>query len=217
VADDRLVVEHKGIYSIENFITSRRLMYWQVYLHKTAVAAERLLVNMLLRAKELRMAGHDVFATPQLDYFLRQDVSRQRFCGDPEAMRCYAQLDDSDVWSAMKVWQHHPDRVLALLSTALLNRRLMKVEVYDEQQPMPPGRIDELRATLAKRLDMDSELLHYFMSEVTVGKDAYNANDDHIDILQQDGSLRDIAELSPLLSQQRLAQEPRKHYLCYYR
>ncbi len=217
VADDRLVVEHKGIYSIENFITSRRLMYWQVYLHKTAVAAERLLVNMLLRAKELRMAGQDVFAPPQLDYFLRQEVTCQRFSEDPNALYYYGQLDDSDLWSAMKVWQHHADRVLAMLATALLNRRLMKVEVYDEQKPMPAERPAELMAMLARQLGMDDEQVGYFLSQVTVGKAAYNANDDQIDILEQDGSLRDIAELSPLLSQQRLAQEPRKHYLCYYR
>jgi hypothetical protein len=217
VADDRLVVEHKGIYSIENFITSRRLMYWQVYLHKTAVAAECLLVNMLLRAKRLSLEGQPPYAPPQLAYFLRNNVTAHHFDTDPQALQFYAQLDDSDIWSAMKVWRNHPDRVLSLLANALLDRRLMKVETYDGQSPLPQGRFQQLQEELAARMGLSMDEASYLLSLVTVGKDAYTPTDNQIDILYKDGSLHDIAEASQLLSEQQLTREPRKHYLCYYR
>jgi hypothetical protein len=217
VADDRLVVEHKGIYSIENFITSRRLMYWQVYLHKTAVAAERLLVSMLRRAKVLTQQGRQLFASPALAYFLQNDVTHDDFATSPTALQTYSELDDSDIWSAMKVWRHHDDRVLSLLASALLDRRLMKVETYDGQTPLPEGRIGQLTEERMKALGLTEEEATYFVDLVTVGKDTYSPSDDQIDILEIDGTLRDIAEVSLLLSEQHLRREPRKHYLCYYR
>ena len=124
VADDRLVVEAKGIYSVENYLTTRRLMYWQVYLHKTTVGYEKILVNALRRAKELAHEGHEVFAAPALAYFLQNDIDREWFDTHEEALQMYAELDDSDIWSALKVWRHSDDKILATLASDLLDRHL---------------------------------------------------------------------------------------------
>ena len=111
VIDDSLVVEHKGIYSLENYLTTRRLMYWQVYLHRTCVAYEKVLINMLNRAKDLIRMGQQVFASPALLYFLANDVDKTWFDAHPEALTYYGELDDSDIWSAMKAWKHHDDKI----------------------------------------------------------------------------------------------------------
>src|SRR5690606_20288635 len=116
VRNDRLVIDSKGIYSIENFLLSRRLMYWQVYLHKTAVAAEKMLINTLTRAKELASQGEKLFASPSLSYFLEKDTTLADFENNGEALQHFVNLDDSDIWSALKVWTSHPDKVLSLLS-----------------------------------------------------------------------------------------------------
>ena len=150
VVDDRLVVEQKGIYSLENYLTTRRLMYWQVYLHKTAVACEKVLVNMLLRAKHLARQGHDVFAPPALSYFLQNDVDRQWFADHPEALTRYGELDDSDIWSAMKAWRHSSDVILATLAADMLDRRIFRVEVLE--QPPTEERLADLRAQIARSL-----------------------------------------------------------------
>ena len=129
VANDSLVVNSKGLYSIENYLMARRLMYWQVYLHKTTVSSEKVLVNALLRAKKLAREGKEIFATPCLKYFLYNDIDAETFKTDEEAQRNYALLDDNDIWSAIKVWINNDDKVLSLLSTDLLNRNLFKVEI----------------------------------------------------------------------------------------
>src|SRR5574344_1217770 len=116
VKDDRLVIESKGIYSIENYLTSRRLMYWQVYLHKTAVACEKILINTLLRAKYLVSIGKELFAPPALKYFLYNKVDRLWFRTHNEALQYYEELDDSDIWSTLKVWMHHSDKILSTLT-----------------------------------------------------------------------------------------------------
>ena len=124
VKDDHLVVEEKGIYSIENFLMARRLMYWQVYLHKASVAYERMLIAALLRAKELAAKGEDLFASPALRFFLYNDVDRTRFYDDPACLENFIRLDDNDIWTALKVWSDHPDKVLSTLSTGMVDRRL---------------------------------------------------------------------------------------------
>ena len=143
VVDDRLVVEQKGIYSLENYLTTRRLMYWQVYLHKTAVAYEKVMVNMLHRAKYLAQQDASLFASPALAYFLRNDVDRQWFLSHQEAMQMYAELDDSDIWSAMKAWRHSSDKILSTLATDMLDRNIFKVEVHET--PVSEERIMELQ------------------------------------------------------------------------
>ena len=215
VIDDSLVVDQKGIYSLENYLTTRRLMYWQGYLHRTCVAYEKVLVNMLNRAKNLIRQGQDVFGSPALHYFLSNDVDAEWFAQHPEALTYYGELDDSDIWSAMKAWKHHDDMILSTLATDMLDRRIFKVEVHEE--PITEERIQELQAMIAKNLQIPLEDAHYLMSVNTISKDMYNVDDDSITILYKDGTVRDISEASELLNVQLLSKKIRKYYLCYQR
>jgi HD superfamily phosphohydrolase len=215
VVDDSLVVEQKGIYSLENYLTTRRLMYWQVYLHRTCVAYEKVLVNMLKRAKELISKGQQVFASPALLYFLENDIDAKWFASHPEALQNYSELDDSDIWSAMKAWKHHQDKILSTLATDMLDRKIFKVEVLEE---MPTEeRIEELKQTIAQKMDIPYEDAHYMMSLNTIQKDMYNVDDDKIQILYKNGEIKDISEASELLNVQLLSKKIRKYYLCYQR
>ena len=215
VVDDSLVVEQKGIYSLENYLTTRRLMYWQVYLHRTCVAYEKVLVNMLKRAKELISKGQQVFASPALLYFLENDIDAKWFASHPEALQNYSELDDSDIWSAMKAWKHHQDKILSTLATDMLDRKIFKVEVLEE---MPTEeRIEELKQTIVQKMDIPYEDAHYMMSLNTIQKDMYNVDDDKIQILYKNGEIKDISEASELLNVQLLSKKIRKYYLCYQR
>ncbi|MDR0547765.1 MAG: HD domain-containing protein, partial [Dysgonamonadaceae bacterium] len=147
VRDDRLVVEIKGIYSIENFLMARRLMYWQVYLHKTSIAAEKMLINILKRAQELQIAGTEVFASPALHYFLSQKIDDSGFENNPDALNHFVDLDDNDIWTALKVWAKHPDKVLSILSNSLLDRKLFKIEI--ESKPFEPSYLQGKQKQLA--------------------------------------------------------------------
>jgi HD superfamily phosphohydrolase len=215
VKDDRLVVDSKGIYSIENFLTTRRLMYWQVYLHKTAVGYEKLLINTLLRAKELAKSGKEIFATPALAYFLRNDVDDAWFATHDEALEMYSDLDDSDIWSAMKVWKKSDDKILSTLATDMLDRHLFKVEVTEEAPT--EEYVNDIRQHIAARMDIPLEDTRYMMSLTELGKDMYNPEDDSIGILYKDGSVKDISEASEILNVQLLSKKIRKYYLCYHR
>lgn len=215
VVDDQLVVESKGIYSIENYLTSRRLMYWQVYLHKTAVAYEKVLVNTLLRAKHLTKEGKDVFAPPCLKYFLYNDVNGEMFRNDPEALSNYGQLDDNDIWSAMKVWAQSNDKILSMLAKDMLDRNIFKVEVSNE--PITAEREETLREQLSQAFGISKEETNYLFSVNTIQKDMYDVNDDRISILFKDGTTKDIAESSEILNVGLLSKKIRKYYLCYQR
>ena len=215
VKDDRLVVDSKGIYSIENFLTTRRLMYWQVYLHKTAVGYEKILINTLLRAKELAKSGKEIFATPALAYFLRNDVDDAWFAPHDEALEMYSDLDDSDIWSAMKVWKKSDDKILSTLATDMLDRHLFKVEVTEEAPT--EEYVNDIRQHIAARMDIPLEDTRYMMSLTELGKDMYNPEDDSIGILYKDGSVKDISEASEILNVQLLSKKIRKYYLCYHR
>lgn len=215
VVNDSLVVDQKGIYSLENYLTTRRLMYWQVYLHRTCVAYEKVLVNMLNRAKELIEKGSQVFASPALHYFLENDVDTEWFSTHPEALQYYSELDDSDIWSSMKAWKHHPDKILATLATDMLDRHIFKVEVLEEAPT--PEYLDKLQHTIAQQLDIPFKDAHYLMSLNSIQKDMYNVDDDKIQILYKTGEIRDISEASELLNVQLLSKKIRKYYLCYQR
>ena len=217
VVDDRLVVEQKGIYSIENYLTSRRLMYWQVYMHKTAVAFERVLVNVLTRAKDLTRQGHDVFAAPALKYFLSHDVDRAHFeAHQEEALQMYSELDDSDIWSALKVWRHDKDTVLATLASDMLDRHIFKAHV--SEQPFSDEDIDRTAHDIATSIGIGTdEARRYMMSTGTMQKDMYSVDDDAIDILYKDGTIRNILDASEILNVQLLSRKVRKYYLCHQR
>ena len=216
VIDDSLVVEHKGIYSLENYLTTRRLMYWQVYLHRTCVAYEKVLVNMLNRAKYLIRSGQKVFASPALLYFLTNDVNADWFATHTEALTYYGELDDSDLWSAMKAWKHHDDKILSTLATDMLDRHIFKVEVMEE--PVEEKHIETLAKEISAQMDISiDDAKQYMMSVNTIAKDMYNVEDDSITILYKDGTIRDISEASELLNVQLLSKKIRKYYLCYQR
>lgn len=211
VKDDRLVVEAKGIYSIENYLTTRRLMYWQVYLHKTAVGYEKVLVNALTRARDLMRQGRDIFASPALAYFLRKDVTFD----NEKDLTIYAELDDSDIWSALKAWKHEDDTILSTLATDMLDRHLFKVEVSEERPD--EEHLDEIRHAIARHMGIGLDDTRYMMTLTEIGKDMYNPEDDSIGILYKNGEVRDIADASEILNVQLLSKKIRKYYLCYQR
>lgn len=216
VYNDHLAVESKGIYSIENYLTSRRLMYWQVYLHKTAVAYEKVLVNALMRAKELIRQGYKLFATPALQYFLSNDVNAQWFADDGTTLSMYQELDDNDIWSSLKVWKHHDDVILSTLSTDMVERKIFKVEVYDE--PIPEERIETISKEISSKMGISvNDAKTYMMNVSEIQKDMYDTNDDSITILYKDDVTKDISDASELLNVQLLSKKIRKYYLCYQR
>ncbi len=215
VVDDALVVESNGIYSIENYLTSRRLMYWQVYLHKTTVGCENVLINALHRAKALAAKGTELFASPALRYFLYNDVDANSFQSDAKALDNYIELDDNDIWSALKVWQHHDDKILSLLASNIVNRRLFKVEVREEEPTVEE--IQALKASLSTTYGIEEADCQYLMGVNKVQKDMYNPFDDHISILYKDGTLKDITAASEILNIELLSKKICKYYLCYQR
>ena len=216
VVDDKLVVNSKGIYSIENYLTTRRLMYWQVYLHKTTVAFEKMLVNTLRRAKLLAHQGKELFASPALRYFLYNDLDAAFFeAHQEEALRNYGLLDDSDIWCALKDWMSSDDQILSLLATNLINRHIFRVEIYEE--PVTQERIDEVLKILMAYYGISREEASYLISVDIIEKDMYDVNDDRIDILYRDGTIRDIADASEILNVALLSKKIRKYYLCFQR
>ena len=215
VADDHLVIESKGIYSIENFLTARRLMYWQVYLHKTSVAYERMLISTLLRAKELASRGVELFASPALRFFLYNNIEPEEFRNNPECIENFVQLDDNDVWTALKVWCSHPDKVLSTLSTGMINRNIFKVEISSE--PFSEERINELTLQISQQLDITLSEASYFVSTPSIEKNMYDPADDSIDIIYKDGTIKNIAEASDMLNISLLSKKVKKYYICYHR
>lgn len=214
--NDKLVVEEKGIYSVEKFLVARRLMYWQVYLHKTSVAAEKMLINILKRAKELALQGEELFAQPALRFFLYNKIEKKDFEASQEPLDYFTLLDDADIMSAVKVWSDHQDKVLATLCYNFSNRNLFKVEILDNKEQG-----EELRKTYLKRyrdqLGISEHEAAYFIGEEVVSTDTYSPEDETIDILYKDGTVKDIAEASDMLNIQVLTKKVEKYFTCYYR
>ena len=215
VADDRLVIESKGIYSIENFLTARRLMYWQVYLHNKSVAYERMLISTLLRAKELASQGVELFASPALHFFLYNDINHTEFHNNPDCLENFIQLDDNDIWTALKVWSNHPDKVLSTLSLGMINRNIFKVE--NSAEPIGEDRIKELTLQISQQLGITLSEANYFVSTPSIEKNMYDPADDSIDIIYKDGTIKNIAEASDMLNISLLSKKVKKYYLCYQR
>ncbi|MBL8001890.1 MAG: HD domain-containing protein [Flavobacteriales bacterium] len=214
IVDDRLVVEEKAIYSIEKFIVARRLMYWQVYLHKTVVACELMLVETLRRAKQLAMAGTPVFASPALQRFLGARLTRASF-EDPAVLNDFLRLDDHDIMGAVKVWTAHPDPVLARLSSDLVERRNLRIRLRDI--PWEPTRIDRIKQAVAAKLNIPLADADHFVLTGSIVNNAYDPAKDRIELLYKDGTVRDIAEASDNLGIQALARPVEKFYLAWPR
>ncbi len=214
--NNRLVVEEKGIYSIEKFLVARRLMYWQVYLHKTSVASEIMLTNILKRAKELASDGEELFAPPSLKFFLYNKLTKSDFENSPEPLDKFAELDDADILSAVKVWANHQDKVLAILCHNFTNRKLFKVEILKDKEQGENLRAFYLEK-YKKELNFADHEANYFIGEEVVSTDTYSPKDETIDILYKDGTVKDIAVASDMLNIQVLTKKVEKHYLCYWR
>jgi len=214
VVDDKLVVEEKAIYSIEKFLVARRLMYWQVYLHKTVVACEMMLVETLRRAKELATGGTVVFASPALMRFLAADHDRASF-KDPAVLADFLKLDDHDVMGAVKVWCDHPDKVLSQLASDLVHRRNLRIRLQNE--PWPPAEIDDLREKVAAQLGISPADATHFVITGSIVNNAYDPGKDRIELRYKDGTLRDIAEASDNLGVAALSTPVTKWYLAWPR
>ncbi len=211
VSNDQLVVEEKGIYSVEKFIVARRLMYWQVYLHRTVLSAEYMLTLVLRRAKFLAQSGIEVFATPALLRFLKNDFDKASFASTPNIVDSFCELDDSDVFSAMKAWRHHTDRVLSSLSARLLDRKLFRIEL--RPHPFTTEEVHEKISLIAKKWSLTLDEASYFVSNQSIENKAYTQNG--ILIQYKDGSLRDFAESNDHLSLELLTKPVKKSFLCY--
>ena len=207
VKDGRLVVEAKGIYSVEKFLVARRLMYWQVYLHHTSVAAEQLLIKILTRAKELVNNGVELFASPALKYFL-QGVNDTK-----DLLKWYAALDDSDLLSAIKVWTNSGDKVLSVLCECFNNRQLFKGKLLSSS--LTEAERQALCDEYVARFGVSQTEAEYFFVEHVSTSNTYSEKGEAIDILYKDGSVRDIAEASEMLNMETLTYKPQKIYLFY--
>lgn len=212
--NDKLVVEEKGIYSIEKFLVARRLMYWQVYLHKTSVAAEKMLINILKRAKELATKGEALFAADSLHYFLYKKVTLEDFKTLDKPLAYFAQLDDSDILSAVKVWSNHSDKILSTLCQRFTDRKLFKVKILSDISIINNTR-EELLQKYMDTYQISKEEAAYFVSQEVVTTDTYSAKDETIDILYKDGTIKDISEASDMLNIEVLTKKVKKHYFIY--
>ena len=204
--DDRLAVNFKGLGSVENYLMSRRLMYGQVYLHKTVVAAEEVLRSALRRARHLAAEGRRLPCSPALEYFLYG----RRTLND-ETLAWFALLDDSDILSALKAWSTSDDKVLSMLASAFVNRRLFRVDVYEEA--VSADLLDAHVAETARVLDLSRDEAAYFVTSRTVGKEMYDARTEGIGILCADGTIRDVSDLSLLIDREKAARRDCKHYV----
>ncbi len=213
VKKDQLCVEAKGIYSIEKFIIARRLMYWQVYLHKTVLSAEQLLVNILKRAKELAQNKVELFCTPIFKEFLYNNYNKNSFLEDKSILEKFASLDDFDISASIKVWQTHDDIVLSTLCKSLMNRNLYKIELSNK--PISNQFIEQKREQLMQSYNLTKKESEYFVFSGNIANNAYNPENDKINLLYKDGTILDIAKAADQLNISMLSKSVTKYYSCY--
>ena len=217
VKNDQLVVEVKGIYSVEKFLIARRLMYWQVYLHKTVISAEYMMIKVLQRASELAAAGVDVPAEGHLTLFLNKTIRAEDFrSADPNIRRMaiahFAYLDDADLLCTLKGWMNHPDPILSNLSFALINRRLFKIKLSNT--PFPEHKLNNLKQLSADRFGVTQKEAEFFVIEGEITNNAYDSEAGSINILYKNGKLKEIKEASDI-NLEGLTKTVRKHFVCY--
>ena len=210
VKDDTLIVEEKGIYSIEEFLVARRLMYWQVYLHKTSIGAEFVLVKLLARVKELTHQGKKLPMTTALRFFVENHITKDTF--DSHALELFAQLDDYDIISGLKEWQYGEDWVLAKLSQMILNRDLLRVRLY--RSPVEKEKVQELLREAAEQLQIPEELASYFVFTGEISNTAYRKDEQNILIYTKNNKIIDVTKASDQMNLDALATKVTKYYLC---
>jgi len=214
IKNDELVIEAKGIYSVEKFLIARRFMYWQVYLHKAVLAAENMLIKTLKRANELIKSDVKLFATPSLQFFLHNDIDNfdSKFNGQ-SVLELFASLDDDDIMVSIKEWAKQPDRVLSHLSKSIINRQLFRVEIQDEK--FSENRIEKLRTKAVELFNISTDEVSYFVFSKSISNYAYTLEDTQINILDNDGKLKELSEASDILNIKMLAEKAKKHFLIY--
>lgn len=210
VKEDELVIEKKGIYSVEKFLIARRLMYWQVYLHKTGLVAENMLVNVLKRAKQLAEKGEILFCSEALKYFLYQKITKDNFT--EQTLEMFSKLDDYDVLSAIKEWTNHKDKVLSILSKMIVDRKLLRIEI--QKQPFTEDFLVKKKQKIIQNLGILEEEIIFFVFTQEIRNQAYNFNKPVL-ILNKKGKLKDIAKASDQLNLQALTKPVIKHFVCY--
>lgn len=213
VSNDELCIESKGIYSVEKFLIARRLMYWQVYLHKTVLSAENLIVKILQRAKVLANEGKALFATDALKFFLYHTYDQNDFQYNPEVLEKFAQLDDFDITASIKMWQFHEDKILSWLCKAQMNRRLYKVEIFEKA--IDKAYIQQKREEVKSLTSFSEEQLAYFVFQGKVENKAYNKEMDKIRLIDKHGEQSDIIDASDHLNINTLSTSVQKYFLCY--
>ncbi|OKL40519.1 HD domain-containing protein [Pontibacter flavimaris] len=213
VANDKLVVEEKAIYSIENFLVSRRLMYWQVYLHKTVISAENMVLRVVQRARELMQRGVDVPASPCLRFFLSSDLTMDDFKRDKSILSRFVSLDDHDIWSGIKEWSQHADFILSYLAQSILSRKLFKV--YISAKPIDQDMLLGIKELVQDKYNLAEEEIKYLMISGKIGNNAYDVEGQTIDMLTKSGYVVDVAEASDLPNIRALSYKVEKHFVCY--
>jgi len=213
VSGDRLVVDEKGIYSVEKFLIARRMMYWQVYNHRTVLSAEKLLTSLLLRAREVTSGGLSLFASPALDYFLRSHNLAEEVDGYAQLVRHFTALDESDIISATKVWMDCKDRILADLCRRFVNRDLLGIEL--QKEPFEKGRVEEMTARAKELLNLNDNEVKFYVNTGDVFNQAYAPGTPEVRILLKNGETRDITAVSDLFNKEALSEKVTKYYLCY--
>ncbi len=211
VIDDRLVVEEKGIYSVEKFLIARRFMYWQVYLHKTSLVAEQLLMRTLKRAKIIVKSGVELEASAPLNYFLKNDVNASNFSKDE--LEVFSKLDDYDIVTALKSWQNHDDFVLSNLSEMLINRDLLKVKI--KSKPVKSSTLKTHAQILVDKYGITHDEASYFVFQGEISNTAYDGKKQGIDILLKNEKVKDIIKVSDQLNIKPLSKPVIKYYICY--
>ncbi|MFD2037131.1 HD domain-containing protein [Belliella marina] len=211
IKDDQLVVEEKGLYSIENFLSARRLMYWQVYLHKTTVSAEKMLINLISRAKDLTQSGTNLFATDDFLYFLRNDFTIDDFKKSEGLVKTFLELDDYDIWGAIKSWKKEPDYVLRNISQMFLSRNLFKINLSNVE--FSREELSAMKTKTQQTLQVPEEDMKYFFSHGSISNNAYLAKE-RIHILTKKGQIIDVAQAADLPNIKAMSKIVEKHYAC---
>lgn len=212
IVNDQIVVEEKAIYSIENFLNARRLMYWQVYLHKASLSAERMLINLMNRTHELAASGMEIPGSSALKAFIQHPVSIEEFTAHPHYLKTFAQLDDYDIWGAIKLWADHEDRILSDLSNRLLNRELFKITLSNE--PIRKKDLQHIKASISKQYGLLQKEARYYFAHGEVTNSAYILEGESINILTKKGAVKDISQAADLPNIKAMSKIVKKYYLC---
>ena len=211
VVNDQLVVDAKGTHSIEKFLIARWLMYWQVYLHKTVVSVEQLLIKIMTRVKFLISKEEYVYLNKNQSLLLNNPTLHN--IKNKDLLNAFSSIDDIDIFSSLKEWVHSSDTILSVLANKLLYRRLFKIEIQDS--PFDQSKIDKLKNEVYKKMNISKDDIDYFVFTSNISKNAYSAFDDKIQILYKNGELVDITEASDMLNMSILSKTVRKYFLCY--